>query len=111
LWAFGRGCVLKCIRVWADGQSCSRLNNTRRAFYKKKRGKIVKCVMCEKASTVGTHKHRHPLFSFSCPHTLKHAMFSGKKPCSQGAGGWRCLCVHAVRGHWSGFCCVLFGAT
>jgi hypothetical protein len=48
--------------------------------------------------TVGTHKHRHPLFSFSCPHTLKHAMFSGKKPCSQGAGGWRCLCVHTV--HW-----------
>jgi hypothetical protein len=46
--------------------------------------------------TVGTHKHRHPLFSFSCPHTLKHAMFSGKKPCSQGAGGWRCLCVHTV---------------
>jgi hypothetical protein len=46
--------------------------------------------------TVGTHKHRHPLFSFFCPNTLKHATFSGEKPCSQGAGGWRCLCVHTV---------------
>jgi hypothetical protein len=39
------------------------------------------------SNTVGTHKHRHPLFSFSCPHTLKHAMFSGKKPCSQRCWG------------------------
>jgi hypothetical protein len=37
-----------------------------------------------------------PFSVFPCPHTLKHAMFSGKKSCAQGAGGWRCLCVHTL---------------